>query len=181
MIPRDKNLWKLDRFDDFIAARKGLIREKFAHADRARRHHRMSTPAPGHPQDHRSDPLAASADIVAENISSSGALPRAGDRGSRRRIDQCRRAQAARRRSTLTDAEEKFGLNWHGKRRARQLALTPSTGTLRPAQRRAWTGTPRRTFLLRETTWRCSNFCESRTTRRSRSSTSILRTTRMPM
>jgi adenine-specific DNA-methyltransferase len=28
--------------------------------------------------------------------------------------------------------EEKFGLNWHGKRQARQLALTPSTGTLRP-------------------------------------------------
>lgn len=33
---------------------------------------------------------------------------------------------------TLTDAEEKYGLNWHGKRKARQLALTPSTGTLRP-------------------------------------------------
>lgn len=33
---------------------------------------------------------------------------------------------------TITDAEEKYGLNWHGKRRARQLALTPSTGTLRP-------------------------------------------------
>lgn len=30
------------------------------------------------------------------------------------------------------DREEKFGLNWHGKRRARQLALTPSAGTLRP-------------------------------------------------
>jgi adenine-specific DNA-methyltransferase len=28
--------------------------------------------------------------------------------------------------------EEKYGLNWNGKRRARQLALTPSTGTLRP-------------------------------------------------
>jgi adenine-specific DNA-methyltransferase len=33
---------------------------------------------------------------------------------------------------TVTDAEEKYGLNWHGKRRARQFALTPSTGTLRP-------------------------------------------------
>ena len=33
---------------------------------------------------------------------------------------------------TATDADEKYGLNWHGKRRARQLALTPSTGTLRP-------------------------------------------------
>ena len=36
--------------------------------------------------------------------------------------------------ATATDAEEKYGLNWHGKRRARQLALTPSTGTLRPCQ-----------------------------------------------
>src|SRR5471030_3250958 len=33
---------------------------------------------------------------------------------------------------TVTDADEKYGLNWHGKRRARQMALTPSTGTLRP-------------------------------------------------
>lgn len=32
----------------------------------------------------------------------------------------------------VTDAEEKYGLNWHGKRRARQLALAPSIGTLRP-------------------------------------------------
>jgi len=32
----------------------------------------------------------------------------------------------------VTDADEKYGLNWHGKRQARQLALTPSTGTLRP-------------------------------------------------
>ena len=31
--------------------------------------------------------------------------------------------------ATVTDAEEKYGLNWHGKRRARQLALTPSAGT----------------------------------------------------
>jgi adenine-specific DNA-methyltransferase len=34
---------------------------------------------------------------------------------------------------TVADSEEKYGLNWHGKRRARQLALTPSSGTLRPA------------------------------------------------
>lgn len=33
---------------------------------------------------------------------------------------------------TVDEREEKYGLNWHGKRRARQLALTPSTGTLRP-------------------------------------------------
>ena len=34
--------------------------------------------------------------------------------------------------ATVSDADEKYGLNWHGKRAARQLALTPSTGTLRP-------------------------------------------------
>ena len=32
----------------------------------------------------------------------------------------------------VEESEEKYGLNWHGKRRARQLALTPSNGTLRP-------------------------------------------------
>jgi adenine-specific DNA-methyltransferase len=35
----------------------------------------------------------------------------------------------------VDEAEEKYGLNWHGKRRARQLALTPSFGTLRPANK----------------------------------------------
>lgn len=33
----------------------------------------------------------------------------------------------------IDEHDEKYGLNWHGKRRARRLALTPSTGTLRPA------------------------------------------------
>lgn len=32
----------------------------------------------------------------------------------------------------VDDRVEKYGLYWHGKRCARQLALTPSTGTLRP-------------------------------------------------
>ena len=34
--------------------------------------------------------------------------------------------------ATAVESEEKYGLNWHGKRRARQIALTPSSGTLRP-------------------------------------------------
>jgi adenine-specific DNA-methyltransferase len=34
--------------------------------------------------------------------------------------------------ASVTEAEEKYGLNWHGKRAARQLALTPSASTLRP-------------------------------------------------
>lgn len=32
----------------------------------------------------------------------------------------------------VEEREEKYGLNWHGKRRARQAALAPSLGTLRP-------------------------------------------------
>ena len=34
----------------------------------------------------------------------------------------------------VEECEEKFGLSWHGKQRARQLSLTPSTGTLRPSR-----------------------------------------------
>ena len=34
--------------------------------------------------------------------------------------------------ATAYDGDEKYGLNWHGKRKARRIALTPSTGTLRP-------------------------------------------------
>ena len=32
----------------------------------------------------------------------------------------------------LDEGEEKYGLNWHGKKKARQIALTPSTGTFLP-------------------------------------------------
>jgi len=34
--------------------------------------------------------------------------------------------------SVLDEGEEKYGFNWHGKKQARQIALTPSTGTLLP-------------------------------------------------
>ncbi|WP_088742656.1 site-specific DNA-methyltransferase [Cobetia sp. QF-1] len=34
--------------------------------------------------------------------------------------------------AVLNEGEEKFGLSWYGKKRARQIALTPSTGTLLP-------------------------------------------------
>ena len=33
---------------------------------------------------------------------------------------------------TVAEGEEKYGLTWHGKKKARQIALTPSLGTLRP-------------------------------------------------
>ena len=32
----------------------------------------------------------------------------------------------------IDEGDEKYGLNWHGKKKARQIALTPSTGTLLP-------------------------------------------------
>lgn len=80
-----------------------------------------------------SDPLAASADVVAENVAKLKALfPELiteGEKGASVNIDVLKQLVGDQ---MLTDAEEKFGLNWHGKRQARQLALTPSTGTLRP-------------------------------------------------
>jgi len=79
------------------------------------------------------DPLAKSADVVANNIAALKAmfpeLVTEGANGTSVNIDVLKQLVGDR---TVTDAEEKFGLNWHGKRRARQLALTPSTGTLRP-------------------------------------------------
>jgi adenine-specific DNA-methyltransferase len=35
--------------------------------------------------------------------------------------------------NAVDTGDEKYGLTWHGKRKARRLALTPSTGALRPA------------------------------------------------
>lgn len=34
----------------------------------------------------------------------------------------------------IADGDEKFGLTWFGKKKARKIALTPSTGTLRPVR-----------------------------------------------
>ena len=74
------------------------------------------------------DPLAQSADIVAENIERLQELfPEAFTEGQ---IDFDVLKQLLG--GAVDEREEKYGLNWHGKRRARQLALTPSTGTLRP-------------------------------------------------
>jgi adenine-specific DNA-methyltransferase len=79
------------------------------------------------------DPLARSAEMVANNIAALKSmfpeLVTEGGNGASVNVDVLKQLVGDR---TVTDAEEKFGLNWHGKRRARQLALTPSTGTLRP-------------------------------------------------
>ncbi len=74
-----------------------------------------------------------SADLVAQNIEKLKALfPELiteGANGTAINMDVLKQLVGD---ATVTEAEEKYGLNWHGKRRARQLALTPSTGTLRP-------------------------------------------------
>ena len=79
------------------------------------------------------DPEAQSADLVADNIAQLKALfPELiteGADGAAINVDVLKQLVGD---ATASDAEEKYGLNWHGKRRARQLALTPSTGTLRP-------------------------------------------------
>lgn len=78
-------------------------------------------------------PEAQSADLVAGNIGQLKALfPELiteGPNGTAVNVDVLKALVGDQ---TVTDADEKYGLNWHGKRRARQLALTPSTGTLRP-------------------------------------------------
>ncbi|HDS1156073.1 TPA: site-specific DNA-methyltransferase [Stenotrophomonas maltophilia] len=78
-------------------------------------------------------PEAQSADLVAGNIEQLKALfPELlteGKDGVAVNVDVLKALVGD---ATVTDADEKYGLNWHGKRRARQLALTPSTGTLRP-------------------------------------------------
>ncbi|MCL4555230.1 MAG: site-specific DNA-methyltransferase [Actinobacteria bacterium] len=80
------------------------------------------------------DPETKSPDLVAENVERLKALfpelVTEGPDGASVNVDVLKQLVGDK---TVTDAAEKYGLNWHGKRRARQLALTPSTGTLRPA------------------------------------------------
>jgi Adenine specific DNA methylase Mod len=81
----------------------------------------------------QNDPETRSPDGVAENIRRLKALfpelVTEGPNGAAVNVDVL---NALVGDATVTDADEKYGLNWHGKRRARQLALTPSAGTLRP-------------------------------------------------
>jgi len=79
------------------------------------------------------DPETRSADLLVENIERLKALfPEVVTEGADGPAINADVLKALVGDQTVTDAEEKYGLNWHGKRRARQLALTPSTGTLRP-------------------------------------------------
>ena len=74
------------------------------------------------------DAETRSADVVAENLEHLKSLfPEAFTEG---KVDFEVLRQLLG--GVVDEREEKYGLNWHGKRRARQIALTPSTGTLRP-------------------------------------------------
>jgi adenine-specific DNA-methyltransferase len=74
------------------------------------------------------DPETKSADVVTDNVARLRELfPEAFAEG---KIDFEVLKQVLG--GAVDEREEKFGLNWHGKRQARQLALTPSTGTLLP-------------------------------------------------
>ncbi|WP_460575316.1 site-specific DNA-methyltransferase [Hymenobacter coalescens] len=76
------------------------------------------------------DPLARSADLAAAHLARlRAALPEAFTDG---KVDLAVLRQLLGEDNVETQ-EEKYGLTWHGKRRARQLALQPSTATLRPA------------------------------------------------
>ncbi|WP_413204973.1 site-specific DNA-methyltransferase [Rhodospirillum sp. A1_3_36] len=74
------------------------------------------------------DPESKSADIVAGNVEALKSLfPDAFNEG---KIDFD--VLKGLLGGVVDERDEKYGLNWHGKRRARQIALTPSTGTLLP-------------------------------------------------
>lgn len=74
------------------------------------------------------DPETQSVDVVSDNLSQLQTLfPEAFSEG-KVQFDVLKQLLGA----AVDETDEKYGLNWHGKRRARQIALTPSTGTLRP-------------------------------------------------
>ena len=82
----------------------------------------------------QNDDEAKSTDLVMENFQSLKALfpelVTEGPGGFSVNVDVLKELVGDQ---TVTDCEEKYGLNWFGKRNARKLALTPSTGTLRPS------------------------------------------------
>ena len=78
-------------------------------------------------------PQAMSTDFTADNVARLKALfpelVTEGPNGASVDVDVLKALVGER---TVGDADERYGFHWHGKRSARQAALTPSTGTLRP-------------------------------------------------
>lgn len=78
----------------------------------------------------RDDPAAHSGDVVAENVAALKALFPSIVTDGKVDLDVLRQLLGAE----VDEGEERYGLNWKGKKRARAFALTPSLGTLRPAK-----------------------------------------------
>ncbi len=75
------------------------------------------------------DSETKSADLVAENIDALRSLFPEAFREGQIAFEVLKQILGG----AVHEHDEKYGLNWHGKRKARQIALTPSTGTLLPA------------------------------------------------
>lgn len=78
----------------------------------------------------RDDPGAHSGDVVADNIATLKALFPSIDTDGKIDFDVLRQLLG----DAVEEGQERYGLNWKGKARARAFALTPSLGTLRPAK-----------------------------------------------
>ncbi|MGV1784387.1 MULTISPECIES: site-specific DNA-methyltransferase [Agrobacterium] len=75
------------------------------------------------------DPETKSADVVSDNLSALQSLFPDVFREGKIDFDVLKQLLG----DAVDDRDEKYGLNWHGKRKARQIALTPSVGTLLPS------------------------------------------------
>lgn len=73
-------------------------------------------------------PETQSADVVAGNVDALSALFPEAFREGRIDFEVLKQLLGG----AIDERDEKYGLNWHGKRKARQIALTPSTGALLP-------------------------------------------------
>jgi adenine-specific DNA-methyltransferase len=76
------------------------------------------------------DPDTESRDLVAESVARCIALFPEAWTGERIDFEALKQLLGG----TVEARDEKFGLNWHGKRRAREIALTPSAATLLPSR-----------------------------------------------
>lgn len=81
------------------------------------------------PQITRQDEAAGSGDLVGNNVARLKALFPEIVTDGKIDFDVLRELLG----EDVEESEERYGLNWKGKRRARAFALTPSLGTLRPA------------------------------------------------
>ncbi len=79
------------------------------------------------------EPASESVDVMAENIEAlRGLFPNLVTEGAAGAVVDLEVLKTIVGDKTAAEGDEKYGLSWHGKRQALQLAQTPSTGTLRP-------------------------------------------------